>query len=205
MRAYSCNMAMQFCCPMPVRTARVLAPLLRTACLSRRIFGCGSIPSRPSQSGCVYGFGESMGAALLLQSLSKTSHFCAVVVESPFANFEQVAYERAARYIGMPYWFGRTIERPVVDFALFYTRWKYGLDLRQANPADAVAHTRVPILLIADEQDQEILPHHVIELKHLDPSTTELWTVRGAAHGGAWAANPDLFNSRVVGFFDQHK
>ena len=87
-----------------------------------------------SQPKCVYGFGESMGAALLLQSLNAEKRFCAVVVESPFSRFQSVAYERAASYIRMPAWFGRTFMRPVVDFAILYTEHKYGIDFRQANP-----------------------------------------------------------------------
>ncbi len=145
-----------------------------------------------------------MGSALLLQSLSKELRFCAVVVESPFSRFQEVAYERAARYTRTPFWFGKTFERPVVDLALFYTRRKYGLDFRQANPADAVEHTSTPILLIADEKDEDILPHHVAELHNLNPGATELWMVEGAYHTGAWRANPDLFNRRVLAFFDQH-
>jgi uncharacterized protein len=153
---------------------------------------------------CVYGFGESMGAALLLQSLAKENRFCAVGAESPFANFQEVAYERAALYLRMPFWFGKTFERPVVDFALFYTRRKYGLDFRQANPADAVAHTSTPILLIGDEQDKDILPHHVTELHDRNPSSTELWMVKGAYHGGASGVDPQEFDGRVLGFFEQH-
>jgi pimeloyl-ACP methyl ester carboxylesterase len=152
---------------------------------------------------CVYGFGESMGAALLLQALSVEARFCAVIAESPFARFEAVAYERAARYTRLPFWVGKTVERPVVMFALWYSRRKYGLDFRQANPIDAIASTKVPVLLIADEKDLDILPHHVLELHQANPAT-ELWEVKGAAHGGAWADNPAVFNARVTEFFAQH-
>jgi uncharacterized protein len=155
------------------------------------------------QPKCVYGFGESMGAALLLQSLAKESRFCAVVVESSFSRFDEVAPERAARYTHMPFWFGRTLEGPVIWFAIAYMRWKYGLDFRKANPADAVAHSRVPVLLIAGTRDLDILPHHSEELAWIDPNA-QLWMVKGAAHGGAWGANPELFESRVVGFFAEH-
>jgi len=153
---------------------------------------------------CVFAFGESMGSALLLQSLAKESRFCAVVVESPFARFRQVAYERAAGYTRMPFWFGETFERPVVDFALWYTRRKYGLDFKKANPADAVATTKVPLLLIGDKKDRDILPHHVTELHEVNPST-EIWMVDNAAHGGAWGANPEEFNRRVLMFFGLHE
>lgn len=36
---------------------------------------------------CIFGMGESMGAAILLQSIREEHRFCAVVAESPFANF----------------------------------------------------------------------------------------------------------------------
>ncbi len=152
---------------------------------------------------CIYGFGESMGAAILLQSLANDLRFCAVAVESSFARFEEVAPERVARYTRMPFWFGRTIERPIISVALAYTRWKYGLDFSRANPADALAHTNTPVLLIAGTQDLDILPHHSEELARLDPHA-ELWMVEEAAHGGAWAANPTLFESRVTTFLARH-
>ncbi len=44
--------------------------------------------------GCVFGLGESMGAAQLLQSLAIEPRFCAVIAESPFASFREVAYAR---------------------------------------------------------------------------------------------------------------
>jgi hypothetical protein len=153
---------------------------------------------------CVYGFGESMGAALLLQSLSKEPRFCAVVVESAFARFQEVAPERAAGYTRMPFWFGRTFERPVIAIALAYTRHKYGLDFSKANPADAAATSDVPVLLIAGTADVDILPHHSKELAHIDPHA-ELWMIEGAAHGGAWGANPELFERKVTGFFAAHR
>jgi pimeloyl-ACP methyl ester carboxylesterase len=152
---------------------------------------------------CVYGFGESMGSALLLQSLNGETRFCAVVTESPFSRFEPVAYERAASYIGMPAWFGRTALRPVVDFALFYTRVRYGIDFRKANPADAVASTKTPMLLIGDVDDINILPHHAEDLARLNPRA-ELWMVEGASHCGAVSVNQDAFEHRVTGFLGQH-
>src|SRR5882724_11957334 len=47
--------------------------------------------------GRIFGFGESMGAAILLQSLSVESHFCAVVAESPYASFREIAMDRLSQ------------------------------------------------------------------------------------------------------------
>jgi len=153
---------------------------------------------------CVYGFGESMGASQLLQSLANEQRFCAVVAESAFSRFEQVAPERVAGYSRMPTWFGKSFERPIVDVAILYSRWRYGIDFRRANPADAIAHSRVPVLLIAGTRDHDILPHHSEELARIDPHA-QLWMVQGAAHGGAWGANPKAFESKVTEFFADHQ
>jgi dipeptidyl aminopeptidase/acylaminoacyl peptidase len=51
-------------------------------------------------AGCVDGFGESMGAALVLESLGSESRFCAVVAESAFSNFRSVAYDREGYFVG---------------------------------------------------------------------------------------------------------
>ncbi len=156
--------------------------------------------SRPK---CVYGFGESMGAAQLLQSLQGEARFCAVIAESPFSRFNSVAYERAASYVRMPAWFGETVLRPVVGIAIFYTRHKYGIDFSTANPADAVAQSQTPMLLIGDEKDVNILPHHVLDLARLNPKVT-VWMVPNAYHTGAWAADHQGFETRVTSFLNVH-
>src|SRR5512133_353167 len=46
---------------------------------------------------CIYGMGESMGAAILLQAVREVP-FCAVVAESPFASFREIAYIRVGQF-----------------------------------------------------------------------------------------------------------
>ena len=60
---------------------------------------------------CVFGIGESMGAAIVLQAL-KTTPFCAVVAESPFASFRQIAYIRVGEvFRAGSCWAGRSYAR----------------------------------------------------------------------------------------------
>ena len=56
---------------------------------------------------CVYGLGESMGAAQLLQSLEVEKRFCAVVAESSFSTFREIAYDRMGQPFGLGPWVGR--------------------------------------------------------------------------------------------------
>lgn len=58
---------------------------------------------------CVFGLGESMGAAELLQSLPLEPRFCAVVAESPFASFREVAYNRFGQQFHTGPWLGRNL------------------------------------------------------------------------------------------------
>jgi dipeptidyl aminopeptidase/acylaminoacyl peptidase len=112
---------------------------------------------------CVDGFGESMGAALVLESLRSESKFRAVIADSAFSDFRSVAYGREGYFVGagrfgMERVVGRTVGLLPAEIGLLYARWRYGMDLRRANPVDAVRSSTVPVLLIHGEEDINILP-----------------------------------------------
>src|SRR5262245_17876451 len=73
----------------------------------------------------LYGLGESMGAAILLQSLRVEPRFRAVVAEAPFVTFEEVAYDRMRQFAGL----NRLAAWPFVRPGLLYARAIHGLDL----------------------------------------------------------------------------
>lgn len=158
---------------------------------------------------CVDGLGESMGAALVLESLRTESRFCAVVADSGFATFRSVAYDREGYFVGagrlgLEPWVGRTIGLLPTEVAFSYAKWRYGVDLLQANPVDALKASSTPVLLIHGEDDINILPDHSRVLAQANPQHTQLWLVPGAQHCGAVGVAPKEFWSRVLGFFEQH-
>jgi dipeptidyl aminopeptidase/acylaminoacyl peptidase len=158
---------------------------------------------------CVDGFGESMGASLVLESMRAGTRYCAVVADSPYSTLRQVAYDREGLYVGLArlggeYWVGRTIGLLPTELALLYARWRYGVDLLRANPLDAVRSSTTPVLLIHGLDDINVLPRHSLVLAHANPAHVELWLVPGAAHCGAVAVKPIEFRDRVVSFFNTH-
>lgn len=153
---------------------------------------------------CVYGLGESMGAAQLLQALPKEPRFCAVVAESPFATFREVAYARFGREFHTGPWLGSTFFRPTVEVGLLYVRLRYGLDMEKSSPAEAVVGTRIPVLLIHGISDHNIPVFHSEEIQRKNPSDVVLWKVPGATHTGAHRAAPEEFERRVLGWFAAH-
>jgi dipeptidyl aminopeptidase/acylaminoacyl peptidase len=157
---------------------------------------------------CIDAIGESMGAAQLLSSLRTVRGFCAVAAESPFASFREVSYVRIGQWFGTGPWLGRTLLRPVVESGILYARWKYGVDLAQDNPAQAVAASRVPVLLIHGLLDNNIPPYNsemiLAASKGRNPDVS-LWEPPDAGHCGAMGAEPDEFERRVIGWFQSHQ
>jgi alpha-beta hydrolase superfamily lysophospholipase len=159
---------------------------------------------REHHSGCIFGFGESMGAAQLLQSLDSEPNFCAVVAESSFSSFREIAFDRMGQQFHAGPWVSMTILRPVVEIALAYCRWKYHVDLSTVSPEDAVAHTRVPVFLIHGQIDSNIPVRHSRRIKVANPRVV-LWEVPGADHCGAISVAPAEFERKVIDWFTVHQ
>jgi pimeloyl-ACP methyl ester carboxylesterase len=151
---------------------------------------------------CIYGLGESMGAAELLESLEVEPRFCAVAAESSFSSFREIAYDRMGQPFHLGPWFGRTLLRPVVEFAFLYARWKYHLDLQQVSPENSVATTKVPVLLIHGQIDSNIPPSHAYQIQARNPKAI-LWEVPNADHCGAISTAPEEFDQRLQAWFSR--
>jgi pimeloyl-ACP methyl ester carboxylesterase len=149
---------------------------------------------------CIFGLGESMGAAQLLQSLNSGTKFCALISESPFSNFREIAYDRMGQPFHLGPWFGRTILRPVVEVAFLRARWKYKLDMQQISPEKSLSASSVPVLLIHGQIDHNIPVRHSRRIHARDPHTA-LWEVPNADHCGAVSAAPREFEQRLLKWF----
>ena len=150
---------------------------------------------------CIFGLGESMGAAQLLQSLQTEPGFCAVVAESSFSNFQEIAYDRVGQFFNTGPWVGRTVLRPVVFTAFYYARWKYELNMRQVSPEEAIAQTIVPVLLIHGQIDSNIPVRHSRQIHSRNPASI-LWEVPNADHCGAISTAPQEFETRITKWFE---
>ena len=155
-------------------------------------------------SQCVYGFGESYGAALILQSLAVESRYCAVAVEDSFATARDMSYQRVSALLHLGPWFAKTLGLPVLDSALVYARLRYGVDLLQPSPLYGVEHSKVPALLIQGTEDRTISPHQGEILAHAEPDHVRLWLVHGAGHTMAWTVAHQEFERRILDWFAEH-
>jgi fermentation-respiration switch protein FrsA (DUF1100 family) len=147
-----------------------------------------------------YGFGESLGASSLLQSLGAGAGFKAIVAECPFSSFQRVAFDRVFnvnRHL-FPVRAAQWLSQLWVKEVLFYLRLRYGVDLQLARPIDAIKGTEIPILLIHGTGDYETPVHHSEELAAIRPGRIDLWLVPGAQHTGSCAVDAPEFERRVM-------
>lgn len=142
----------------------------------------------------MYGLGESLGASILLDSLApgadfKAADFKAVVAECAYSSFPSIATERAGSVL--------------TTVGLLYTRLRYHVDLTvEPQPIDAVAKTRVPILLIHGLADWRTSPQNSLRIARAGKNV-EIWLVPGAGHVSAYAVSPAEFEDKVLGWFDR--
>ncbi len=157
-------------------------------------------------NGCekIYGLGESLGAAVLIQSAAEEPAFDAIVAESSFADIQDAAEHRLQKMVAWP----RPIAAPLAWIAAvngrWYTRIVYGFDLADASPLKAVARIKTPVLLIHGTADNETPADHSQRLAAANPKWAQLWLVDGAGHTGAYARDPQRFEHRVLAWFQDH-
>jgi uncharacterized protein len=152
----------------------------------------------------VVAFGESMGAAVLLESLRLQPELRAVAVDSPFANMREIAYDLVGQSTRTGPWAGRTVLRPVIETGFMYGRLRYGVGLGRIAPETAIAECGVPILLIHPTDDKVIPWRHAERLSEHGQEPFEVWEVPAAGHCRALARWPEEFERRVCGWFERH-
>ena len=143
----------------------------------------------------VFGIGESLGGAILIQSLAVESRFSAIVADSAFSSFERIGRDRVAERLRFSPKIGRLLATPPI--------WagKYGLDFRQASLEAAIARSTTPVLPIHGFNDGSTPPEHSKILAASNRRSTVLWLVPGAGHTGAFGASPREFERRVLDFY----
>ena len=147
-----------------------------------------------------FGFGQSLGASSLLQSLSAGAQFVSIVAECPYSSFERVAWDRIAKVnrLFLPTAVARFASNLWVKEVLLYLRLRYSINLHLARPIDAVTNTQIPILLIHGTGDLETPVHHSQEIAARNPEHIQVWIVPGAQHTGSYPVDPASFEKQVL-------
>lgn len=147
----------------------------------------------------VYALGESMGAAVALQSAGIDPRIEGVVAEGAFSNLHEVMYDYAGFRVSA--FLGKTVFRPTAMLAVHEAERQVGFSFDKVSPQEAVAERKFPIFLISGLSDHNIPKRHAQAIYTAAQGPKELWLVPGARHQKALATAPAEFQQRVLTFF----
>ena len=149
--------------------------------------------------GHLYALGESMGAAIAVQSAGIDPRIQKVAAESAFRNLREVTYD----YAGLRWsvLLGKTLFRPAAIMAIHEAEKEGGFRFDDVSPEKAVESRAFPILLICGLRDHNIPARHSEAIFRAAAGRKQLWLVPGAGHAGALGTAPEEFERRVLAFY----
>jgi uncharacterized protein len=149
----------------------------------------------------IFAMGESMGAAVALQSAAIDPRIEAVIAEGAFRNLHEVIFDYAGLRVSA--FLGKTFFRPVAMLAVHETEHQVGFRLDDVSPEASVAARSFPVLLISGLRDHNVPKRHAEAIFLAASGPKELWLVPKARHQKAMETAPEEFQSRVLRFFSR--
>ncbi len=147
-------------------------------------------------------FGESMGAATVLQYAPLDPRLDAVIADCPYSSaIGELDHRLKAAMVPPPF---RSLVIRVAD--ALCVRYE-GFSLRDADPSRAILETNIPMLFIHGLEDRYVPWRMSVVMaetrrRRLPKAVTELLLVPGAKHGGSLAADRERYAEAVRGFLE---
>jgi len=144
----------------------------------------------------LFALGESMGAAVALQSAAVEPRIEAVVAEGAFQNLREVTYDYAG--LQQSEWLGKTVFRPAAEVSRLIAERQGGFSFEEVSPEKAVAARGFPVLLICGLSDRKIPCRHAEAIFLSAVGRKQLWEVPATGHEKAIETHPAEFRERVL-------
>lgn len=143
--------------------------------------------------------GYSMGAAVALITAALSERICSVVADSSFGRLTR-SIAGWFRLRALPIPLAREMARWILIACSVSTEGR----LDQTDPVRWTVHIGPrPILFIFGSRDPYVSKKEIRRMVSLAAGPTEVWTVPGAGHRGAYDANPEAYNNRIVDWFER--
>ena len=146
----------------------------------------------------LFALGESMGAAVSLESAGSDPRIERVVAEGAFRNLREVTFDYAG--LQQSAFLGKTVFRPAALVAVYIAQREAGVSFEDVSPEKAVALRSFPILLICGKSDRKIPCRHSEAIFHSAIGPKKLWLVPNTGHEKALNTSPLEFQHRVLDF-----
>ena len=121
----------------------------------------------------------------------------ALVLEGVFSTLADATANRTRIKVG-------AIAVPFVPLLMLQVRLRLGFDPDIRSPANLIARTRAPLLMIAGDQDKRTTLANSQTLYRNAPEPKSLWVIEGARHQNFHLFAEGEYERRVLEFFERH-
>lgn len=143
-------------------------------------------------------FGNSLGGAISLQTMAIDERIQFGIIESTFANLDDIVFEYMKRISGG--WGFKLIS----DLALKRGSKLAAFDPNLVRPAEAAKSVRQPVFLAHGDADIHIpVANARLNFENLASKDKELIIVPGADHSGLYSAGGDEYQDKLVEFIER--
>ncbi len=150
-------------------------------------------------SGPIGLFGNSLGAAVSLQSLARENPALAVVATSPFASLPEIIVQSGRKIIHpqLPRW--------IITSSMKVGGWRARFDPFQIKPEAIVKASATPLFIIHGSIDGTIPVAHGKRIHDQSRASDKVWReIMGAHHGNVLAEGGDDLYEEMVHFYLKH-
>lgn len=139
-------------------------------------------------------YGVSMGGAAVLMAsgLDLPRNVKGIIADCPFANPLEIIL-----YVGQRTKFPQWLIKP---FAILGAKLYGNFDLLETDAIRAVEHTKVPILIIHEEDDRYVPCRMSESVAQVNPRMVRRFTFPGAAHGISYLVDTPRYQKIVMEF-----
>ncbi len=146
----------------------------------------------------IYGFGISLGAAVLIQAESKMKLFEGLILQSTFERLS-LQIRRTIPLFNFPPFRFFLFREPT----RFYLQKMYGVRLNRINPIKSIKKIAIPIFLM-HAQDDSYIPFDAFRALYEsgEGNIVRTWTPTTGGHTTLYALRPEEFEQECLAFLD---
>lgn len=145
----------------------------------------------------VYGFGISLGAAVLIESESKFHLFDGLILQSSFESLRK-QIKRTYKFYSLPLMHNLIFREPTK----FLAKKRYRLKLYKVNPVHSIKNISVPIFLMHAKNDSYIAFEAFEALYRASKTVTKTWTPEGGFHTKIYKTYPNEYAKHCNDFLN---
>jgi pimeloyl-ACP methyl ester carboxylesterase len=143
-------------------------------------------------------WGHSLGGAISLQALAKDKRLQFGIIESAYADFNQITKDYSKYYLKFESdWLN--------DFLLDRAGEMAKFPIDQVNPIDYCPNITQPVLIVHGTKDQKIKPANASEIfSRIKSSEKKLLWIKGAGHTDIHEKGGENYLQEVAHFIEKH-